>query len=138
MALKTNSKKASERLMKYIRDYSMDELTGNYGIPEPELENDEIICFCLYDIFKEEKLKNDLRYKSGKVDEYTLFRDWAQGLAMGGLFCYWYNRYAKDDLGEILEESETEKAKYTEEQACECLTSLIYREIIRRKERATK
>ena len=138
MALKTNSKKARERVMKYIRDYSMDELTGNYGIPETELENDEIICFCLYDIFKEEKLKHDLRFKAGKMNEWLMFQDWAQGLAMGGLFCYWFNRYAKDDLGEILEETETEKAKYTEEEACELLTYLIYREIIRRKERAKK
>ena len=58
-----------------------------------------------------------------------IFEDWARGLALGNLFCYYYNRSAKDDLGKILEESEEEKAKYTEQEAEELLTRLIYREM---------
>lgn len=48
---------------------------------------------------------------------------------MGNLFCYYYNRSAVDDLGEILEETDEEKAKYSEQQAEELLSRLIYREM---------
>ena len=65
----------------------------------------------------------------GRLLRREIFKDWAQGLALGGLFCYYYNRSAKDDLGAILEESEAEKAKYTEQEAEEMLTRLIYREL---------
>lgn len=129
--LKTNTKKARENLMKYIRDYSLDELTGNYGIPEEELETDDQIRLRLWNIFKREKVKHDLRFKAKRISFYDLFVEWAQGLAMGGLFCFWYNRSAVDDLGDILEETESEKARFTEEQAEAKLTSLIYCEILR-------
>ena len=60
---------------------------------------------------------------------FVIFEDWARGLALGNLFCYYYNRSAVDDLGEIMEETEEEKAKYTEQEAEETLTRLIYREM---------
>ena len=45
--------------------------------------------------------------------------------------CYFYNRSAVDDLGEILEETDEEKAKYNERQAEDLLTWLIYRELLK-------
>lgn len=129
--LKSNSKKARANLMNYIRFYALDELTGNYGIPETDLETDDQVRLQIWNTFKSEKVKGDLRFKARRVSFYDLFFEWAQGLAMGGLFCYWYNRSAKDDLGAILEETEAEKAKFTEEQAEKRLTDLIYREILR-------
>ena len=44
---------------------------------------------------------------------------------------YFYNRSAVDDLGEVLEQSEREKVKYTEREAELMLTHLIYRELKR-------
>lgn len=129
--LKTNSKKARANLMKYIRDYSLDELTGNYGIPVEELETDDQIRLQIWNIFKREKVKHDLRFKKKKIGFYALFCEWVQGLPMGNMFCYLYNRSAVDDLGTILEETESEKARFTEEQAMTRLTDLIYREILR-------
>ena len=46
-------------------------------------------------------------------------------------YCYWYNRSAVDDLGNILQQTSEKKAKYTEGQAEKELTRLIYREIIK-------
>lgn len=43
--------------------------------------------------------------------------------------CYYYNRSAVDDLGAILEETEEEKARFTEQEAEQLLTDLIYREL---------
>lgn len=45
--------------------------------------------------------------------------------------CYYYNRSAVDDLGAILEETDSEKARYSEQQAETRLTYLIYRELVR-------
>jgi hypothetical protein len=44
---------------------------------------------------------------------------------------YYYNRSAVDDLGAILEQSEREKAQYSEAEAENLLTHLIYRELKR-------
>jgi len=44
--------------------------------------------------------------------------------------CYYYNRSAVDDIAEILQQTEAEKAKYTDERKAEkFLSALIYREI---------
>ena len=71
--------------------------------------------------------------EKNKSAVYDVFKNWAQGLALGQLFCYYYNRSAVDDLAEILEENETEKLKYSEKEAEEMLTNLIFREIVKQK-----
>ena len=58
-----------------------------------------------------------------------MFVDWCQGLPSALDTLYYYNRSAVDDLAAILEETEEEKAKYTEAQAEEILSRLIYREL---------
>ena len=58
-----------------------------------------------------------------------IFADWCAGLPSILNTCYYYNRSAVDDLGEILEETEEEKEKYTQTEAEKLLTALIYREI---------
>ena len=126
MALKTNSKKARENIQKYI----MDNFNGeNYKLKTPEtfLETAEIIL----DIFRREY--SDKRY-SGKEN----FVNWAAGLPSILDTCYYYNRSAVDDLGGILEESETEKSRFTEMQAEELLSSLIYRELIKAEKAANR
>ena len=60
------------------------------------------------------------------LSEQTSFTDWCSGLPSILDTCYYYNRSAVDDLGEILEETEQERSKYTEEQAEKQLTILIY------------
>lgn len=123
--LRTNSKKAIENIKAYIMqdaDYIEERTNGTISEELPEA-----VMLAMWDCFKDEK-----RYEIERnyhCASYAIFKDWASGLALGGLFCYYYNRSAVDDLGAILEETETEKAKYTEAEAEEMLTRLIYREL---------
>ena len=126
MALKTNSKKARENSQKYI----MDNFTGEaYEIETPKTfqETSEVIL----EVFRNEK--QDARYS-----EKENFVNWAAGLPSILDTCYYYNRSAVDDIGEILEESETEKSRFTEMQAEELLSSLIYRELIKAEKAANR
>ena len=54
---------------------------------------------------------------------------WCQGLPSVIDTCYYYNRSAVEDLGDILEETEEERNRYTEQDAERLLSCLIYREI---------
>ena len=115
--LKTTSKAAIENIKKYI----MENFGGtNHGIETPETfkETAKIII----DTFKSEKYRE-------YGNRQDLFIDWCEGLPSILDTCYYYNRSAVDDLGAILEETEEEKTRYTEEQACRTLTCLIYREL---------
>lgn len=126
MALKSNSKKACENIRNYIlqdSDY-IKECAEFDGI---ELKTEKEILAYAYKLFEEQKGREiEDNYHNSC---FVIFEDWAKGLALGSLFCYYYNRSAADDLGAILEETEEEKAKYTEREAEEMLTRLIYREL---------
>lgn len=122
--LKTNSKKAKENLRNYII--------------ENVLHNDETECTTIDEAiatlkkhFNVEKLHpyNLQLIRSGKATEKAIFKSWLQGLPHGGIGDYWYFCNAADILGGILEETEEEKARFTEEEAANMLTTLIYNEI---------
>lgn len=115
--LKTNSKKARENIRAYIVDCYNPE---NYDLPA--CNDFPTIAQNILRILREEK--------RGPVTP-DLFEDWAAGLPSVLDTCYYYNRSAVDDLGAILEETEEEKSRYTEQQAESLLTRLIYREIIK-------
>lgn len=124
--LKSNSKKAAENIRAYIvNGFTPDGYTDN-----PPQEFPEIAAFILA-TFRSEKYwcLQDVRYYHGC--ERLAFRDWCAGLAGVLDTCYFYNRSAVDDLGAILEETEQEKARYTEQQAEQLLTDLIYRELLK-------
>lgn len=120
--LKTNSKKAKENIINYIIDNFTPE---GYTDTVPE-EWHEIATFIL-NTFRSEKyhLKEDFKYYNN--NELAAFEDWAAGLPSVIDTCYYYNRSAVDDLGAILEETETERNKHSETDAEQCLTRLIYR-----------
>lgn len=124
--IKTNSKKAIENIKSYIADDA--EYIKDRAIYDNKVLNcvDDIISYA-FEIFCEEKAY-EIKKNYG-VPTIGVFRDWAQGLALGNLFCYYYNRSAVDDLGAILEETEAEKSRYSEEEAEELLTRLIFREM---------
>lgn len=119
--LKTNSKQAMENIKKYIMDnfdYSNYEDEQNAA---PTEYNE--ICKCIYETMKKEK------FYSREVNDYGTFKAWCQGLPSILDTCYYYNRSAVEDLKIILEETDAEAQKFTEEQAEERLTYLLYREI---------
>lgn len=118
--LKSNSKQVKENIRKYIIDnYDIEDYSGG----EISNSNDfQIVKKQIMDIFTEEVGKR-------QGVNYNSFRYWMQGLPSIIDACYYYNRSAVKDLGDILEESEEERNKYTEEQAEERLTQLIYKEL---------
>ena len=120
--LKTNSKKAREISGRISGNFTPENYTDN-----PPQEWPEIAAFIL-DTFKSEKPAIG---SYARMTEQERFIDWAQGLASVLDTCYYYNRSAVDDLGAILEETDSEKARYTEQQAESLLTNLIYRELIK-------
>ena len=118
--LKTNTKKAREKVRAYIlANYEPD---GYDNAPSASDSFESVALFILRTCAKE---------KGESVVYQTLFEDWAQGLP-SVLDCgYYYDRSANKDLGDILEQTEAERAKYTESQSEKTLTYLIYSELSR-------
>lgn len=122
--LKSNSKKAAEN----IRAYIMDNFTPEGYTDTPPESWTETAAFIM-DTFRAEKYSRpeDRRYYNN--NEYLAFADWCARLPSLLDTRYFYNRSAVDDLGAILEQTETEKSRFTEEDADNKLTYLIYREL---------
>lgn len=128
--LRSNSKKACENIRNYIIEHFW---AADYTDTPPQ-EFPEIAAFIL-DIFRKEipDVGNFAR-----MSEQQRFEYWESGLT-DVLYCgYYYDQSAVDDLGEILEETDEEKEKYSEDQARVRLTWLIYRELLKGEKRAKK
>lgn len=124
--LKTNSKKAAENIRAYIvNNFTPENYTDNLLQEFPQ-----VAAFIL-DTFRREKYNSPEDFRYYFHYEPSAFRDWCAGLPSVLDTCYYYNRSAVDDLGAILEETEQEKARYTEQQAEQFLTDLIYKELLK-------
>lgn len=119
--LRSNSKKAIENSREYIVSHFD---PCGYDFVGDETDFITAATF-IYECFVDEKVKHDKR----RMSEQALFFEWCSGLPSVIDTCYYYNRSAITDLGIILEETEEETVKFTESQAEERLTWLIYREI---------
>ena len=124
--LKTNSKKARANIQQYIIDNFTPE---NYT--DEKIEGFENIATFILKTFRSEKYSRVEDYKYYNNQEPLAFKDWAQGLPSALDTCYYCNRSAVDDLGTILEQTETEKKRYTEAEAENLLTIMIYCELTR-------
>ena len=116
--LRSNSKAVVEKIHQYI----VDEIDPDYfGLAEaPDFPE---TCKLILQACEDEKFYN--RIRSG----LDTFRDWAQGLPTALNTCYYYNVSAVNLLADWLEETESEKEKYSESEAEEMITRLIYREL---------
>ena len=123
--LRTNSKRAIENIKKYIVDHF--DCSGHDLEKEPETFP-EIARFILATCW-EEKRYSARNGSEGSPTQGT-FIDWCQGLPSVLDTCYYYNRSAVEDLGNILEETEAERNKFSEQDAERMLSCLIYRELI--------
>lgn len=136
--LRTNSKKAKENVKNYMlndKEYILTEYAAYKGI---ELNsNDEILAY-IYDIYQSEKYYSIEDMAKLNLSDYTVFKQWASGLALGSTFDYFYHNIAKKTVMQILEETEKEAARFTETDAENLLTQLIYREILAAKRRIEK
>lgn len=118
--LRSNTKKAKENIRKYIiSNYN----PSNYDFDEasdfPTIAKQIVFCF----------FNEAIKYNKRNESYQQSFIDWCSGLPSILDTCYFYNRSAVEDLGAILEETEEEKSKYTEEDAEQMLTKLIWREL---------
>ena len=116
--LKTNSKQARENVREYIVNHFCPDGYDFSG----DSSDWETVARYIMARFKREKLGE-------RGNRAELFADWCAGLPSVLDTCYYYNRSAVDDLGAILEETDAEKARYTEQQAEKMLTRLIYEEL---------
>ena len=134
--LRTNCKQVKNDIWQYVKDTTSGMLEGYENPKAYNLDNDAELAAYLWDIFEAEKYYSIEYIKAHSLPMYKVFRDWTQGLPTCGLGEQWvYNPNPIDIIGDILEQTEGERNKYTEEQAAELLTTLIYREITERKER---
>ena len=124
--LKTNSKKARENIKNYIVE-NFD--STNYTNTAPE--GFEKIAAFILDCFRSEKYNSPEDFRYYHNNETAAFLDWCAGLPSVLDTCYYYNRSAVEDLGKLLEETPTEKERYSEQQAETTLSNLIYRELTR-------
>ena len=118
--LKTNTKAVREKIQHFINthvDFSGYDLEK---IPETVAEINKAIFACF---LSESKFSNIL-------NEQERFIDWCSGLP-SVLDCSYYLNSAVEMLGDILEETPAERAKYTEEQAERLFSYLIYKEVKR-------
>lgn len=130
--LKTNSKKAMENIRKEIADSytAANEYFAFEGREAKRSFNE--ICADILEAFRIEKLENNCYYIAGRASKSALFIDWMQGLPTAfpvadDIFL----RSAVDFLGNILEETDEEKAMYTEEKAEILACNLLYRELVK-------
>lgn len=124
MALRTNTKKAIEN----IRAYIMDNFAPEGYTDNPPEDFTGAAAFIL-DAFRTEKfhLPQDMCYYHN--NEFAAFVDWCSGLpSVLDTRCY-YIRSAVEALGAILEETAEEKARFSEAEAEQRLTWLLYREL---------
>lgn len=128
--LRTNSKKAMENIRKEITD-SYEAANEYYTFEGREAKtNFNDICSDILEAFRIEKLENDCYYIAGRASKSEMFTDWMQGLPTAfpvadDIFL----RSAVDFLGTVLEETEEEKNRYTDEKAEKLACSLLFREL---------
>lgn len=132
--MKTNCEKAIENIKNYILE-NFDPVGAGYeeyyyfeNLPDTKKweECKKIIKKVVYN----EKIKHDFRIRHKNYINYKMFfTEWCQGLPTILNTIYYYKPIAKKIVMEILEESEEEAERYTEEEAETLLTHLLYREI---------
>lgn len=135
--LKTNCKKAIENIRAYIvNGFNGTNYEPEFDYIEKAIEDNKhganidifsLVANAIYITFRNEYFNGFPR--ATEAGEGVMFTEWCQGLPSILDTCYYYNRSAVDDLGDILEETEEERERFTENQAEEVLTKLIYREI---------
>ena len=130
--LKSNSKKAREHVMQYVQDACSEYYIEDCGAPADLTDAD--LCRLIIQDF-EEQWSHELKHNACRVrplSRQELFMEWGRGLTAGGLFAFFYHCTAVQVLGDILEETEAERSKYTEAQAENYLCYLICREVTKK------
>lgn len=128
--IKTNSKALNEKIKNLIIDCYNDS-SDYYGYEGREMATDYTgICKDILTAFENEKVKHDCQYRAGRISKQDLFMDWMQGLPTAfSIADDIFLADATEFVGNLLEQTESEKAKYTTEQAEKLACYLFYREL---------
>ena len=135
--LKTNSKKAIENIKKYICDnvnFDYDTVNEKYyyvmRLEERNAYGENIDIFSVYAYALYYIMYDEVVYLDNRgLTMYEYFTHWCEGLPGVLNTGYYLNRSAVQDLGDILEQTEAERSKYTESEAEKKITYLMWREI---------
>ena len=117
--LRTNSKKAREA----VRAYIAEKTRGQDGAEVKGFKEAAEVIAKEWDAYKYQGLSRQFKYSIADA-----FEHWAGGLP-NDLFDYIAAGDAVKLVGDILEQTEAERSKYSDSQACDLLTYLIFREI---------
>ena len=120
--IKSNSIQARMGIRQYIRDNYCPEGYDEYEETDSMKRIAHNVLSCFYD----EKVKYDTR----RMIYEDLFLEWMAGLPTI-LHADYFLLSAKNVLGDILEETEEERDRFTETQAEEKLTRMIWSELLR-------
>ena len=134
---RTNSKETMEAIKNAIMEsYEAAEEYYTYDGKEAKTDYNDI-CKDILAAFENEKVKNDCQYRAGRIGKYSLFCDWMAGLPSAfPISDDIFLGSAVDWLADILDETEEEKARYTEEKAEATVCNLLYRELTKHAEKA--
>lgn len=121
--LRSNSAKALSNIRKWIL-----ENTDTEGYDFSEVKDFKQACEFIMTCFYNEKVLYDKR----KMSFQELFIEWLQGLPDAiDSASYIYHCNARNILADMLEETETEKNSFTERQAEDKISYLIFREVFK-------
>ena len=131
--IKTNSKIFRENLKKYIVGcFNFEQYTEDTG---KTLEHSfDSVKVAILESFNKEKYYSNSYALAHGVRPSTMFRDWCCGLPTYLICDDFVLGNAVETLGNLLEQTETEKARYSEMDSMNLLIDLIYRELTRWKE----
>ncbi len=127
--LRTNSKEVNLKIKNLIIDCYNDS-ADYYGFEGREMATDyNGMCKDILNAFMNEK-GQDCLYRAGRISKQDLFFDWMQGLPTAfSISDDIFLHDALDFLGDILEQTESEKANYTTEKAEYNTCAIFYREL---------
>lgn len=128
---RSTTKEVKEIIKKYIVEH-FEAVKDDYNedVASVDTSNYSAVCDAILSNFKTEKLVNDNRYKAGRISRQDIFVEWCSGLCHILNTSYYYSSSAVDLLGSWLEQTESEKNKYTETEAEYRISSLLYRELL--------
>ena len=122
--LKTNSKQVKEKIKEWIiNNFEWSNYEGYYKKPETYEEIKGTIARICWD---------EKGWQVSKFHQSLLgmFKDWCEGLpSLLNTASYYCHGSTVDLVGDILEQTQEERAKYDEAEAESLMTYLIYKEI---------
>ena len=136
MALKTNSKAVSGKIKKWLieggfnPDYFED---CNPGEKVPETAEEMAVA-----ILAECDRVTSGDYYTRNYSPFGRFENWCQGLPGILNTEEWFLHSAVDFVGDLLEETEEEKARFSEMDAEKMATRLVYNVIVKAAEKASR